>query len=393
MRNLSEDEPLIYLNNAAMARLSPEVQQAGIRVISDPMQHSDADLVTSIRRDFATLIGASPECIAIMPSTAYAITLAAHNLARQWTVVTGKILVLQDQMCSAIYPWQEVCDLSGGRISLEIVPYPKEEAGETWTQSILQRLNSTILAVCLPPLHWSDGCLIDLVTIGNACWEQKGGCIPLIVDATQAIGALPLSVAQIRPVFLACSVHKWLRAPAGVSLVYIHRSLFDLWTPLDQNGRGREVASSSNWDAYPNAMGPAGYPTRFLPDARKLDCGGRPNPILLPMLRESLRAVVSTDASKLQSTLKETVQPLLDWVETSEHFMLPSHHGYHLMGLRSKILPTKMLIEICSRLQNEFGIYVIVRCGALRVSPYMDNTTEDIEAFVVALQSILSTIG
>jgi selenocysteine lyase/cysteine desulfurase len=396
MRNLeAERETMNYLNNAAMARLSPDVLQVGVHAITHPLDPPATDMVPSIRRDFATLIGApdGEGCIAITPSTAFSITLAAHNLSRQWEASSfvGKVLVLQDQMCSAVYPWQEICDSSNGRISLEVVPYPNFEARETWTQLILERLDSKILAVCLPPLHWSDGALVDLVAVGDACVDR--GNIPFIVDATQGAGAIPLSVKEIRPLLLACSVHKWLRGPSGVCLVYLHPSLHDSWTPLDQNGRGRDVGSA-DWDAFSNTMGPAGYPTPFFRDARKFDSGGKPNPIILPMLKKSLRTIVALDMVQLQEALKGIMQPLMDWVQTAEQFIVPSEHGFHLLGLRpkkEKNIPTEQILEMCRRLLEDFGIYVTVRCGALRISPYIDNTQEDIEAFVMALKAILTS--
>ena len=86
-------------------------------------------------------------------------------------------------MCSAIYPWQVLCSESES-IRLEIVPYP-EDSSSGWTEEILKRLDEDILAVCLPPLHWSDGALIDLDKIGKVC-TSKG--VYFIVDATQGKG-------------------------------------------------------------------------------------------------------------------------------------------------------------------------------------------------------------
>jgi selenocysteine lyase/cysteine desulfurase len=380
----TQDNGIVYLNNAAMARLSQNVKQAGIHAISNQFEHDDS-VVMSIRKDFATIIGVDDEtCVAIMPSTAYAITFAAKNLAPLWT--SGKILLLQDQMCSAVYPWQEICDRSNGSVVLEIVPYPEQT--ETWTELILKRLGpgASILAACLPPLHWSDGALIDLVTVGNACFDLN---IPLIVDATQAAGAVPLSVPRIRPALLACSVHKWLRAPSGVCLVCVNPALHDQWKPLDQNGRGRDFGDP-DWDSSKDMMGPTGYPTQFFQDARKFDGGGKPNPILLPMLRESLKSVVSIDTSELQARLKEVTQPLVDWIHSIDAFFLPTSHGFHLLGIRPRepYMTTDQIIEVCKRLQSEFGIYTTVRCGALRISPYVDNTKDDIEELVAALKII-----
>jgi selenocysteine lyase/cysteine desulfurase len=386
MKNAGAD--IVYLNNAAMARLSDDVQQAGIKAITNQFEQ-DEFMLQSIRKDFAKIIGGGNDdesCIAIMPSTAYAVTFAAYNLAQKLTA--GKILVVQDQFCSAIYPWQEVISRSNGKLSFEIVPYPNEN--ETWTDLIVQRLvsgsGSAVVAACLPPLHWADGGLVDLVAIGDICRNQD---IPLIVDATQAAGAIPLQLSLIRPTMLACSVHKWLRSSSGVCLVYIDPALHDSWIPLDQNDRGRDIGGP-DWDSKKDMMGPTGYPTRFMKDARKFNSGGKPNPILLPMLQESLKYVVSIDKSDVQLKLQELSQPLLNWVQSSKTFVLPFVHSYHIMGIRphNNSMTSDEMIELCHRLQHDYGIYTAVRCGALRISPYLDNTFDDMEYLATALTKL-----
>jgi hypothetical protein len=251
MRNIN------YFNNAGQAELSLEVQKVGLECIRTPPwcgQNERAALsLTRVRQLFASLIGVSSSVgrttnhnnnennddedggisssdhdedhvdvvheltpIAIMPSTAFAITLAARNLQR--TVVMKdddddvgnsdsdrryRIIVLQDQFDSAIYPWQQVCDESNGRVRLDIIAHPPDDEDNGWTEAIMRSITNSfsgpalggdgtygaddggrerILAVCLPPVHWSNGTILDLDVIGTACLERD---IPLIVDGTQ----------------------------------------------------------------------------------------------------------------------------------------------------------------------------------------------------------------
>ena len=138
-----------------------------------------------------------------MPSTAFAITLAANNIIRNSTRQQEKVLLLQDQMCSAVYPWEQ-----NGAFALDILQYPTTQGG--WTEAVLDRLENDddITVACLPPLHWADGALLDLESIGTACRARN---VKLIVDATQSIGIMPFHVATIQPTFVACSTHKWLQ--------------------------------------------------------------------------------------------------------------------------------------------------------------------------------------
>ena len=160
----------VWLNNASETLQPKSVVEAGHRAIDReairPSRFSalhneseETDDAVAIRRLYASIIDATENDIAIVPSTAFAVTMAAHNLCRLGKIPSkSKILLIQDQMPSAVYPWQELGSVVVG-LQLEVVPYPTSEK-ESWTELILQRLwepNHRISVVCLPQCHWSDG--------------------------------------------------------------------------------------------------------------------------------------------------------------------------------------------------------------------------------------------
>lgn len=57
-------------------------------------------------------------------------------------------------------------------------------------------------------------------------------------------------VKRFQASMLACSVHKWLRGPPGMSLVYVSPELHDSWLPLDLHGRSRLFPEGMYWEAY-----------------------------------------------------------------------------------------------------------------------------------------------
>jgi selenocysteine lyase/cysteine desulfurase len=181
MTEISSDD-IAYFNHAGQAIFSAAVREAGIKAIQTPPWEMNVTADQKrVRELFASLIEAEASQIAMTPSTGFAITLAANNIQRTLEKKKGSILVLQDEFDSAIYPWQNVCDTSDGDITLDIVQYPTNDGG--WTEAILRKLEDPdVLVACLPPLHWTDGALIDLEVIGQACRKNN---IYLIVDATQ----------------------------------------------------------------------------------------------------------------------------------------------------------------------------------------------------------------
>lgn len=387
-------EKIVYLNNAEQSRLSAKVQRSGLTSIqaSPVAPHADEDQ-RRIRSLFASLIDAEESEIAIHPSTAFAVTLAAENVYAQLPrngsfnndsscTSPQQILIVQDQMNSAVYPWQNICKRSGGKLKLAVVAYPTQRENG-WTEAILERLDNSVVVACLPPLHWSDGSIIDLSKISQKCQELS---IMLIVDSTQATGIHKCSVKEIQPAMMACSVHKWIRAPSGTSLVYINKGLHSRWMPLDQHGRGRDFADGAEWDASKYEMGPTGYEEKFFEDARKFDAGGKPNPILLPMLRAALEEVVFLDINRAQEHLKMLMAPLIEWARSHDCELTLGPHAYHIVGIRPpKHITPHQMVKIATQLQQEEGIYIAVRCGAFRVSPYIDNKEEDIEKLIDAL--------
>jgi selenocysteine lyase/cysteine desulfurase len=382
------------LNNAAKARFDPTVVATGVACINKDPWEMDADSdKQQIRKLYAEIIKApGPSHISIMPSTAFAITLAAQNLQR---IVKsgGKILLLQDQYPSAVYPWQDICQQKPTKFSLEVVPCPNKESSpsETWTSLILDRLsdtNNNISIACLPPLFWCDGSVIDLETIGAVC-RDKG--IFLIVDGTQAAGIYPLNVQSIQCCMMACSVHKWLRGPAGTCLVYLDETAIRDWQPLDQHDRTRNWHGRSVADR--GTMTPHGYPSEFLPGAQKLDAGGRSQPILLPMLRVALEKVVQIDTVQAQSQLHDLMQELREWADQSPlvHSLPSKDHASHILGLQPQSnLSTKEMLSYAKTLSEDYHVILSVRCGLFRISPYLDTTPKQVHELIEALQAVLS---
>jgi selenocysteine lyase/cysteine desulfurase len=383
VENKHSDDAVTYLNNAGQAPLAESVKAVGLNALQRPPWEMHSEDQVRIRSLFASVINAVPRDIAIVPSTAFAITLAATNFLQN-NSRQGKVLLLQDEMCSAVYAWEHVCQRSNGNVTLDIIPYPSSDGG--WTEAVLEHLDDYVLVACLPQIHWSDGAVLDLETIGHVCREKK---TMLIVDATQSIGIMPFDVNGIQPTLVACSVHKWLRGPTGLSLMYVASNVQDSWGPLDQHGRSRAIAidNGSSWNASKNEMGPNGYPDDFCKDARKFDGGGKPNPILFPMIRTALEQVVQLNVSQVQDDLKRLTKPIINWALRNGFALTPGPHAGHLIGIRpaigNELTPSRM-IRIASRLQSE-GIFIAVRCGAFRISPYIDTDLSDIQRLLDAL--------
>lgn len=133
-------------------------------------------------------------------------------------------------------------------------------------------------------------------------------------------------------------------------------------------------------------MGPRGYPESFFHDARKFDSGGKPNAVLLPMLRQALEEVNQLDLEYSQQVvLKTLVDPLLTWASSRGYGIPRSPHAYHLVGIQPPQKTPEELLQMAQCLRDE-GIIIAVRCGGFRISPYVDTSASDIQKLIEALE-------
>jgi selenocysteine lyase/cysteine desulfurase len=398
-------EEYTYFNNSGKTPLPPSVQQAGLNAIlreANPWLEQES-YTESIRTLFASLIGTEAINIAIVPSTGFALTLAAHNLKRVRERLK-KVLIVQDEMSSEVYCWQEMED-----VELVVVPHPdlcchyldvQDEArflsspsscccSGGFTQLIVQTLNthSDIDCVCLPQVHWSDGSYIDLTLISSICRQRN---IPLIVDGTQSVGIMPFHVPTIQPDVLAVSVHKWLLGPHAMSLVYVHPKHHNDWKPLDQHERSRVAFQNEIYDAQEDNITTDGYPNAFVNGAARLDSGGKKNPILEPMVCEALKIVTQLDLSDAQSRLKILMDAVLVRGRAIGFSVQCGPRANHIIGLRPfnedirQRLTPETMVDIKNRLWKR-RIYLAVRNGAFRISPWLNTTMEDVDRLMSAL--------
>lgn len=389
---LDADGQAVYFDNAARSIQPKDVEFAGISSIqlkSKPwmgLKGSSNEDVQEMRNLFSCLLNSDDENdVALCPSTAFAMSMAAANVVRTGKLrENSQILILEKEMASAVFPWQEACIKVGA--SLKVVPTPDWSAGPSasWATNIIANIDDRVAVLALPNVHWCDGTLVDLEAISIYIHQHFSDVDRplLIIDGTQSIGALPFDVQKIRPDFLACSVHKWLLSPYGTSLVYVAKDHQQHWLPLDQHERAREGSDQAPWDEEIFMTG-RGYPDQFFPGARRLDAGGRANPIFVPMIRKALQLVhqltVPTIAERLRAYCNMLEHKLGQYEEASSVFTsADSSQRGHFFGLRFHQLS---LLQAVHTTLKEHHMHCCIRGFRLRISPYLPNTISDANVF------------
>jgi selenocysteine lyase/cysteine desulfurase len=371
---------------------------------------SDAD-VNAVRTLFAELISAeSADCIALCHSTSLAISMAAKNLLDMGILgPKANIILLENEMASAVLPWQDACQKSGARLRIISDPL-RSQSESSWADAVIAAIDESVVVLQLPNVHWCDGSLIDLTKISAYLETLPKHRRPLlIIDGTQSIGAMEFSVAILKPTFVACSVHKWLCSPYGCSLVYLDPEYHNIWNPIDHHERSREGSDRAEWDEEgamnnddsSDASLHAGYPTTFMPGARRLDAGGRPNPVTIPMIREALACILRWRPSCIQRYLTTLTDHIVDEIK-GKHLPVivkdKCNRSGHILGVRLQphvldhLRKKGASVGTLGTMLKQRKVVVSVRSGCLRVAPYLYNCKDEATRFVETLGNIIDIL-
>jgi selenocysteine lyase/cysteine desulfurase len=361
-------EEVAYLNCAYMSPQLRSARVVGKRAVarkSRPWEITSSDFFEDAEKSrtlFARLVGGEPDGVALVPSVSYGIGVAAANVP----VREGeRILILEDQFPSNVYPWRELAKRTGAR--LVTVPRPDDH---DWTSVVLDLLDEGTAVVAVPNCHWTDGSLLDLGRVGESA-RRVGAA--LVVDGIQSLGAHPFDVREVRPDFLVASAYKWLLGPYGIGFLYAG----ERWregTPIEHNWINRR--GSEDFSRL------VGYQDAFQPGARRYDVGERSNFALLPMANEALRRILDWGVDNVSETIGELTGLIEREAKDRGIEAIPAERrARHMVGLK---LGSAVAGDLAARLAGE-NVFVSVRGESVRVSPHLYNTERDVERLFAAL--------
>ena len=363
-----------YLNCAYMGPQLRSAREVGERAVgrkSRPWEITPPHFFEEAEESralFARLVGGEAEGVAIVPSVSYGMAVAAKNVP----VHEGqKILLLEYQFPSNVYPWRE---LAAERYA-EVVTVPRPEDHD-WTAAVLRALGEDVAVVALPNCHWTDGSLVDLVRVGERAREVGAA---LVVDAIQSLGAMPFDVAEVRPDFLIAGAYKWLLGPYGVGFMHVGEAHRD-GKPIEHNWINRRGS-----EAFATV---ADYQDEFAPGARRYDVGERGNFVLLPMANETLRQILAWGVENIAETVGALTDLVEEWAAKYGIEAMPKEsRARHMLGLKLGAHPPE---DLAARLAAE-GVFVSVRGESVRVSPHLYNDEHDVQRLFSALEKATGT--
>jgi selenocysteine lyase/cysteine desulfurase len=310
---------------------------------------------------FARLAGVDPEGVALVPATSYGLAVAAANLSAR---PGQRVLVLADDYPSNWYTWQRFAWRTGATM----VAVERQD-GQGWGEAVLQALDERTAVVAVLAVHWTDGGSVDLAAVGARA-RQAGAA--LVVDASQALGAMPLDLAAVRPDYLVTVGYKWLLGPFALGYLYVAEERRD-GVPLEENWISR--LGSEDFAALVD------YQDRYQPGARRFDVGQRTHFETTPMAVAALRQLLDWEVPRIAATLGRLTDRIQRRVEAIGLPLTSSDRVPHMLGIG---LPDQARRAVAGALADA-GVFAGVRGPSLRVSPHLWTTDQDVERLVGAL--------
>lgn len=364
---------VVWMNCAQMSaqhHTLVEAAEIGMRRKSAPWNSPAPTFFEEIetsRALFAELIGASADDVALTPSASYGIATAAKNLKPK----AGQTIILYgEQFPSNVYSWLRLAEETGARIvTVQRAP------DDTLTGPLLEAIGPETAIVAAAAVHWADATPIDLKAVRE---KARSVGAALVLDLTQSLGAVPFSVAEIDPDFVACPLYKWMLGPYTCGFLYV--------APRHQNGTPLEETWMNRKDAV-NFSKLVQYTDEYAPGARRFDMGAKANFALAPVAIASLRLVHALQPARIAATLSQLNDRLIAAL-AERGFAAPiaAARSPHFFGVR---LPAHAPDDLGARLAAD-KVFVSVRGEKMRIAPHVWVDGEDEARFLAAVDRHLS---
>ncbi len=357
-------EHSIYLNSCSYGALSDAVETAYHAYLASRRARGadwEGWCVKNeiVRGQIARLMGATDGEIAVTTSASAALNALVSAL--QPTPARNRVVLSGFEFPTVGQIWHA----QAGR-GFDVVT-AQEQAGTVPLEAFERLIDDRTLIVSIAHVCYRNGAMNDVAAIVRLA-RARGAMV--LLDAYQAVGAVPVDVGALDVDFAIGGVLKYLLSSAGVGFLYVRQSRLDGLDPY-----------ATGWFAQADIGAMDMHHHRPAGDARRFESGTPPIPNLfaaeagLGIIHDIGVARIRADVLPLTTRLKDGVAALGGSLATPAD---PARHGA-MIAIRARDDH-----ELVARLAQR-RIITSCRDGNLRVSPHFYNTEQDIDALLDAL--------
>ncbi|MFO1064353.1 MAG: aminotransferase class V-fold PLP-dependent enzyme [Pirellulales bacterium] len=340
------------------------------------------EILRNARRRIATLIGAENEdAVALCSSGTHALNAAIQG----WIRPGDRIITTVIEHNSVLRPLEHLRETIG----IEIIHIACDARGVVEVESAHRAARQPAAAVIINHASNVTGAVQDLTAwraVADAC-----GAL-LIVDGSQSLGHVPVSMQEGRIDALAAAGHKGLGGLSGSGILVAGRQLQEQLTPLMFGGTGVASEEINHTPHWPHSV----------------EVGNLNLPAVASLAESTAALLESTPLNNPQAELAD--QLLSGLSSLIDDGAVTIHGGADRAAAQLPIVSMTFrdwdIHEVAAVLDSQFGIEVRAglhcagmihdyigsrtRGGTLRVSFGHGSMQSDVEELVAALKAILS---
>lgn len=326
------------------------------------------DVPGKLRAALGRLIAADANDVILANSTSYGLHLIAH--AYPWCK-GDEVMVADNDFPADILPWL-LCERRYGIKVKRIRPSQMVLSSEDLKHAITSRTR----LICTTWVNSFSGYAADIQSLGTFC--RKEGLL-LVVNASQALGARPFKLGDFPVDALTCAGHKWLCGPYGTGFCWIAPALLRKLNPvkaywLTMRDRSPEQDSVE---------------LSTIRTVREFDVFATANFFNFKPWTAAIEYLLRTGVDRVALHDQELVGNFLTNIDKQRYMILSprepiqSRSTLILISHKDRSNNTKVMARLV-----EHNIHVALRNGALRISPHLYNSADDINHALSILNAI-----
>ena len=358
-----------YLNQASLGLIGEPAVEAMTAFLHDVARfgnlkmsdQEEVEFLNPLREYAAKLLNTTDKKIAILSSSSEMLSQLPLMLKPK---ETSKILVVSSDFPAITRPWIAYSK----RYNCKII-FIDEIPNESLTDTIIKNIDSETAVVAISLVQFSTGTQINPYKLRKA---TKNVGAKLILDVTQAAGAMPIDTDSYGADVLVCSGYKWLGGHGGVGLAAISSEVL------------KEDPVMAGWMGASNPFDMQPKKLLYAEDARKFTQSTM-SYISIKGLETAIKEIINLNITSINNHAQKLATLLSDGIRESKwqpyRSIKDKSASSHIISLTCQSVEITRTLEKLKKTNIVCGI----RNSRLRISIAHFNNEADIQSLVKAL--------